>query len=150
LRRESPPSGTFALYSAGRGEAALDRLSDDDRNPNSVFTRVLLPALARSDLDLPALAVEVREEVTRLTQTVNHAQRPAYYDETSGGRIFLARRPAGSSRPATPVPPPRPAGAAPAGPQQTAVVAHPVGGRPPGENRYCPTSDPCAAPPCHL
>jgi formylglycine-generating enzyme required for sulfatase activity len=90
LAPHEPPSGVFTLYAASRGEAALDRLYDGDRNPNSVFTRVLVPALTRPDLDLPALAREVREEVTRLARTVNHAQRPAYYDETSGDRIFLA------------------------------------------------------------
>jgi formylglycine-generating enzyme required for sulfatase activity len=90
LAPHEPPSGVFTFYAASRGEAALDRLYDDDRNPNSVFTRVLLPALTRRDLDLPALAREVREEVTQLARTVNHAQRPAYYDETSGDRIFLA------------------------------------------------------------
>lgn len=41
------------------GETALDRLYDGDHNPNSVFTRALLPALTPSDLDLPSLAVEV-------------------------------------------------------------------------------------------
>jgi predicted metalloprotease len=90
LAPHEPASGVFTLYAASRGEAALDRLYDGDRNPNSVFTRVLLPALTRPDLDLPMLAREVREEVTRLARTVNHAQRPAYYDETSGDRIFLA------------------------------------------------------------
>jgi hypothetical protein len=43
-----------------------------------------VPALFRPDLDLPALARKVREEVTRLARTVNHPQRPAHYDETSG------------------------------------------------------------------
>ncbi len=38
----SPPRGTIALYSAGAGEAALDRLGDDDKAQNSVFTRVLI------------------------------------------------------------------------------------------------------------
>jgi hypothetical protein len=90
LAPHEPPSGVFTFYAASRGEAALDRLYDGDPNPNSVFTRVLLPGLARPDLDLPALAREVREEVTRLARSVNHAQRPAYYDETSGDKIFLA------------------------------------------------------------
>jgi formylglycine-generating enzyme required for sulfatase activity len=90
LAPHEPPSGVFTFYAASRGESALDRLYEGDANPNSVFTRVLLPALARPDLDLPMLAREVREEVTRLARTVNHAQRPAYYDETSGDRIYLA------------------------------------------------------------
>jgi hypothetical protein len=90
LAPHEPPSGVFTLYAASRGESALDRLYDGDRNPNSVFTRALLPALLRPGLDLPGLALEVRKEVTRQARTVNHTQRPAYYDETSGDRIFLA------------------------------------------------------------
>jgi hypothetical protein len=100
LAPHEPPSGVFTFYAASRGESALDRLYDGDRNPNSVFTRVLVPALSRPDLDLPALAREVREEVTRLARTVNHAQRPAYYDETSGDRIFLAALAPGAAHPA--------------------------------------------------
>jgi uncharacterized caspase-like protein len=90
LAPHEPPSGVFTLYAASRGETALDRLYDGDRDPNSVFTRALLPALVRPGLDLPGLALEVRKEVTRLAHSVNHTQRPAYYDETSGDRIFLA------------------------------------------------------------
>jgi hypothetical protein len=93
LSPHEPPGGVFSLYAAGRGEAALDRLHDGDPNPNSVFTRALLPALTRPGLDLPALAVEVREEVDRLARSVRHDQRPAYYDGTRGGRIFLAGTP---------------------------------------------------------
>jgi hypothetical protein len=112
LAPHEPPSGVFTFYAASRGEAALDRLYDGDRNPNSVFTRVLVPALARTDLDLPMLAREVREEVTRLARSVNHEQRPAYYDETSGDRIFLASSESGrtgsgeQSQTVGPAPPP--------------------------------------------
>jgi hypothetical protein len=84
------PTGVFTIYSASQGEAALDRLSDDDTNPNSVFTRVLVPALTRPGLDLAALAITVRDKVTQLAKSVGHVQRPSYYDETTGGRIFLA------------------------------------------------------------
>jgi hypothetical protein len=105
LAPREPPSGVFTFYSAGRGEAALDRLYDGDGNPNSVFTRVLVPALGRPDLDLSGLAIEVREEVTRLARSVKHDQRPAYYDETSGGRIYLA---AGNLAAGTPAAAPRP------------------------------------------
>jgi hypothetical protein len=112
LAPHEPPSGTFTFYAASRGEAALDRLSDDDRNPNSVFTRVLLPALNRADLDLPALAREVREEVTRLARSASYTQRPAYYDETSGDRIFLAGpgngRPGGAAQSQSAGPAPSP------------------------------------------
>ena len=42
LALTEPPEGTFIMFSAGTGESALDRLGDDDRNPNSVYTRQLL------------------------------------------------------------------------------------------------------------
>jgi hypothetical protein len=100
LARSDPVRGIFSLYSAGIGQTALDRLGDGDASPNSVFTRVLVPALARPGLDLSALAVEVREEVARLAGTVGHDQRPAYYDETIGGRVYLAGLPQPAQTPA--------------------------------------------------
>ena len=93
LARVDPSRGIFMLYSAGIGQVALDRLDDRDANPNSVFTRALVPALTRPGLDLGALAVEVREQVAALASSVGHDQRPAYYDETIGGRIYLAGQP---------------------------------------------------------
>src|SRR5277367_6140356 len=33
------PEGVFSVFSAGPRQTALDRLSNDDENPNSVFTR---------------------------------------------------------------------------------------------------------------
>ena len=52
LARVQAPEGTFVIYSAGVGQSALDRLSDDDPNPNSIFTRSLIPLLKRTDLSL--------------------------------------------------------------------------------------------------
>lgn len=42
-------------------------------------------------MDLPSLAVNVREEVGGLAASVNHEQTPAYYDQTIGGRVSLRR-----------------------------------------------------------
>jgi formylglycine-generating enzyme required for sulfatase activity len=111
LAPHEPVSGVFTLYSASRGQAALDRLSGDDGNPNSVFTRVLAPALTRPGLDLPGLAVSVREEVMRIASSAGRQQRPAYYDETVGGQIYLAGLPPaaadGSGGVSTTLPAPR-------------------------------------------
>jgi hypothetical protein len=93
LGRIEPARGVFTLYSAGIGQMALDRLGDADHDPNSVFTRVFVPALARPGVDLKELATEVREEVARLAASVRHDQRPAYYDETIGGQVYLAGLP---------------------------------------------------------
>jgi formylglycine-generating enzyme required for sulfatase activity len=100
-----PVQGVFSIYAAGAGQAARDRLSDDDHNPNSVFTRVLIPALTKPGVDLTALAFDVREEVARIAKQAGYEQRPAYYDETIGGRVYLAGMPAVVVSPVTPAVP---------------------------------------------
>ncbi|MDX2238753.1 MAG: PDZ domain-containing protein, partial [Hyphomonadaceae bacterium] len=46
----------------------------------------------RSDLHLGDLVIDVREEVSRLARSIGHQQSPAYYDQTQGGRVYLAPR----------------------------------------------------------
>ncbi len=91
-----PPQvqGVFSLYAAAAGQSARDRLYDGDPDPNSVFSRVLVPKLTKPGLDLRDLAYEVREEVARIARASGYDQRPASYDETVGGRIYLAGPPA--------------------------------------------------------
>jgi formylglycine-generating enzyme required for sulfatase activity len=108
LQPREPPSGVFTLYAAGRNEAALDRLYDGDRDPNGVFTRALLPALTRPGVDLTGIAIEVKEQVTRLAGSVKQEQHPAYYDGTSGGRIYLAGLPPVNNGGGMVAPPPGP------------------------------------------
>lgn len=97
LVRMSPPEGAFILYSAGAGQTALDRLSDGDADPNSVFTRALLPRLQDPNMTLHQLAKQVRRDVQNLASTVNHDQFPAYYDQMSGD-LFLARTAASATK----------------------------------------------------
>jgi hypothetical protein len=61
LARGHQAEGVFTVYSAGLGQTALDTLGTDDASPNSVFTRVLLPALARADLHLSDLIIDMRQ-----------------------------------------------------------------------------------------
>jgi uncharacterized caspase-like protein len=61
-----PARGVFTVYSAGIGQAALDRLEPNDINRNSVFTRVLLEHLPRPGVHLADLAIEIREKVADL------------------------------------------------------------------------------------
>jgi hypothetical protein len=96
------PGGVFMIYSAGVGEVALDRLSDSDTNPNSVFTRSFLPLLQNSDNSLIAVAKQTRAAVKSLASSVGQTQSPAYYDEIDG-EIFLAKA---STSPSLPPPPP--------------------------------------------
>ena len=67
----------------GAKESALDRLSDNDPNPNSVYTRTLLPRLKASGR-ITDIARDVRREVRELAASVAHVQTPAYYDEVVG------------------------------------------------------------------
>lgn len=90
LARLDPPAGAFIMFSAGIGQSALDRLSDQDDDPNSVFTRRLLPLLNEPGLPVHEVARRVRIDVMDLAQTIGHDQRPAYYDEITGDFTFLA------------------------------------------------------------
>ncbi|MGP0091831.1 MAG: caspase family protein [Xanthobacteraceae bacterium] len=95
LGRTQEAEGVFAIYSAGLGQSALDNLGPADQSPNSVFTRVLVPALGRPDMHLGDVMINVRERVAQLAATVRHEQYPAYYDQTRGGRIYLSARSGG-------------------------------------------------------
>lgn len=84
-----PSEGTFVLYSAGIGQAALDSLGDADPNPNSVFTRVLLTELTKSGHSLVDIAKSTQLRVRNLAGSAGHSQTPAYYDQIIGD-LFLA------------------------------------------------------------
>lgn len=89
LAMGTPPEGVFVLYSAGVGQSALDRMSGDDADPNSVFTRVFLKEIRKRDYPLVAVAKSVQVAVRDLSQTVGHTQVPAYYDQIIG-QLYLA------------------------------------------------------------
>ncbi|MCW1840032.1 caspase family protein [Prosthecomicrobium hirschii] len=81
LGRIESQSGTFVLMSAGYGQLALDRLSKTDRDPNSIFTRRLIPLLQKPGLTHLQIAKQLQREVRDLAQSVKHVQQPAFYDE---------------------------------------------------------------------
>jgi uncharacterized caspase-like protein len=89
LGGSDPPKGTFLMMSAGKGEAALDSLSSSDANPNSVYTRKLIPLLREPGLEITDIALRVRSEVTELAKTVGHEQSPAFYHQLTG-KFFLS------------------------------------------------------------
>jgi hypothetical protein len=80
--------GVFVLYSAGVGQTALDRLSDRDPDPNSVFTRTFSKVLVSPGMTVQDMAKETQTEVRKLAATVNHPQMPAYYDQILGQFTF--------------------------------------------------------------
>ena len=91
-----PPKGQMVVYSASRGQQALDRLSDADNHPNSVFTREFISRMRKPGLKLEELVREIQDSVERLARTVSHEQRPAMYNEARGNFYFFGPN-AGSS-----------------------------------------------------
>jgi Caspase domain len=73
--------GVFIMYSAATGQAALDRLSNDDPNPNSLYTRTLVPLLSEKNLTLEQIAKRVKFDVAKLAESIGEKQRPAYYND---------------------------------------------------------------------
>jgi uncharacterized caspase-like protein len=98
LARLDPPEGAFVMYSAGANEEALDRLSESDTEPVSVYMRHLLPLLATPGLKIQDVAQQVRDQVRAVASTVPHRQNPAYYDELRGQFCFASCAPAALSR----------------------------------------------------
>lgn len=89
LQVVAPPTGTFVLMSAGAGQEALDRLGENDANPNSVFTRTLLPFLRKPGMSHIALAKAVQREVEATAKTIGRNQQPAFYDQITGEIVLL-------------------------------------------------------------
>ena len=75
------PEGVFSIFSAGPRQTALDRLSNDDANPNSVFTRIFARELTQPGVNLVQVAQRTRRLVSESADTVRHKQVPVYFDQ---------------------------------------------------------------------
>jgi len=75
------PEGVFSIFSAGPRQTALDRLSNSDLNPNSVFTRTFAKEIAQPGANLVQVAQRTRRAVSELADTVRHKQVPVYFDQ---------------------------------------------------------------------
>jgi len=84
-----PVKGQMVMYSASRGQQALDRLGPNDRDKNGVFTRKLISKLSQTGLSALQVIRDVQDEVEELAATVNHDQRPAVYNESRGDFYFF-------------------------------------------------------------
>ncbi|MBR0668137.1 caspase family protein, partial [Roseomonas hellenica] len=107
-------SGVMVLYAAGTNQQALDRLGRDDRDPNGLFTRVLLRTIRVPGLSVREVIGRVRTEVATAARGVGHDQTPAIYDEAIGDFVFTPAPPVAIAAPAVPAtaapgPPPIPA-----------------------------------------
>jgi tol-pal system beta propeller repeat protein TolB len=84
----SAPDGLMVLYSAGINEQALDKLSDADANPNSVFTREFVKELKTPWRRVDDMLRRVRVSVREQARSVGHSQNPALYDQSSADFYF--------------------------------------------------------------
>jgi hypothetical protein len=75
------PEGVFLIFSAGYKQTALDRLSNDDNNPNSVFTRTFAKELMQPGENLVQVTQNTRHLVNELAESIGHKQFPAYSDQ---------------------------------------------------------------------
>ncbi len=100
------PEGVFSVFSAGPRQTALDRLSSDDANPNSVFTRTFAKELLQPGMNMVQVAQHTRRLVSEMADTVRHKQVPVYFDQMVDD-VFLsgvAKESAGSAAEAAPRP----------------------------------------------
>src|SRR5450631_3749429 len=100
------PEGVFSVFSAGPRQTALDRLSNNDDNPNSVFTSTFAKELLQPGENLVQVAQHTRRLVSEMAETVSHKQIPVYFDQMVDD-VFLngvAKGQAEAARPAEPAP----------------------------------------------
>src|SRR4051812_13922617 len=101
------PEGVFSVFSAGPRQTALDRLSNDDANPNSVFTRTFAKELLQPGENLVQVAQRTRRLVSEMADTIKHKQVPVYFDQMVDD-VFLSGiakdAAAAAARPADPPP----------------------------------------------
>ena len=81
-------TGQMVLFSAGAGQTALDKLGPDDRDPNGLFTRILLKQMQQPGVPVDQVLKRTRLEVVSLAKSVRHDQVPALYDQTIGEFYF--------------------------------------------------------------
>src|SRR5438270_10705855 len=101
------PEGVFSVFSAGPRQTALDRLSNDDANPNSVFTRTFAKELLQPGENLVQVAQRTRRLVSEMADSIKHKQVPVYFDQMVDD-VFLSGiakdADAAAARPADPPP----------------------------------------------
>ncbi len=83
-----PATGQMIVFSAGNGQIALDNTGTDQRDVNGLFAQELAKQIRRPALDIRDMMVAIRSSVEARAAAVQHAQRPAIYDESSGQFAF--------------------------------------------------------------
>jgi len=82
-------TGQMILFSAGAGQSALDNLGPQDKNPNGLFTRILLKQIETPGVPVDQVLKRTRVEVVALANQIGHEQVPALYDQTVGDYFLI-------------------------------------------------------------
>jgi uncharacterized caspase-like protein len=88
LAPTSAATGQMVVFSAGTGQQALDRLGNNDKNKNGVFTRIFIKEMQKSGVSIDRIIKNVRNEVAELAKSVGSEQVPAIYDQVLGDFYF--------------------------------------------------------------
>ena len=81
-------TGQMIIFSAGSGQQALDKLGPGDKNPNGLFTRMLLGEMKTPGVRVDNMIRDVRRKVVEAAKSVGHEQVPAIYDQVVGDFYF--------------------------------------------------------------
>lgn len=81
-------TGQMIIFSAGSGQQALDKLGPNDKNPNGLFTRMLLSEIRKPGVRVDNMIRDVRRKVVDAARSVGHEQVPAIYDQVVGDFYF--------------------------------------------------------------
>jgi uncharacterized caspase-like protein len=81
-------TGQMVMFSAGSGQQALDKLGQNDKDKNGLFTRILLKEMNKPGIPVDRVLRNVRNEVVALAKSVGHEQTPALYDQAVGEFFF--------------------------------------------------------------
>ena len=92
LAPTSAATGQMVMFSAGAGQQALDRLGDQDKERNGLFTRIFVKEMQKPGISVDRVLRNVRNEVVRLAKSVGHEQTPALYDQAIGEFYFRPAR----------------------------------------------------------
>ena len=81
-------TGQMIIFSAGTGQQALDKLGSTDKDPNGLFTRILIKEINSKGVRIDNVIREVRKKVVEAAKSVGHEQVPAIYDQVIGDFYF--------------------------------------------------------------
>ncbi|OIO53761.1 MAG: hypothetical protein AUJ55_13195 [Proteobacteria bacterium CG1_02_64_396] len=84
----SAGNGQMILFSAGVGQAALERTGTDDATAQSLFVRALVEAMGQPGVEIRPLVRQVRDRVAALAAQSGGEQFPALYDQAQGDFFF--------------------------------------------------------------